>query len=105
VSERVRREVWREEVAGVQAAVSRAAEIQAQALPGSQDARQATATALRAYRALVQQLQRTPDLHAQTPVDLVREAVAEGITRAERIEARSREAVRQDRGKDQGMGW
>lgn len=102
VSEQVRQALWRDEVAGVQAAISRAAEIQAHAPPGSRDARQATAEALRAYRTLVQQLQRDPDLQAQTPTDLVRTAVADGVARAGRIEARSREVAR---GKDAGIAW
>lgn len=100
VSEQLRRDLWRDEIAGVQAAVSRAAEIQTQAPPGSLDARQATADALRAYRALVHQLQRDPTLHRETPVDLVSQAVAEGVERAERIERRAVEVVR-----EQGMGW
>lgn len=105
VSEQVRREVWREEVAGVQAAVSRAAEMQAQQPRPDTQARQATAEALRAYRALVRQVEREPSLHRETPRDLVRDAVAEGLARAGRVEARSRELARPARGRDEGMGW
>jgi hypothetical protein len=50
-----------------------------------------------ALEALVARLRANPDLRRETPRGLVREAVTEGIRRAERIERRAGELARESR--------
>jgi hypothetical protein len=95
----LRRALWQEEVAYVRAAIIRGAEAYHHTpeqphlhTPALRDARQA-------LEGFLTQLRAHPDLQSETPRGLVREAVQQGIDRAEQIERRAGALVR-DTGHD-----
>jgi hypothetical protein len=97
----LRRPLWQEEVTRVREAIIRGAEAYHHTpeqphlhTPALRDAREA-------LDGLFAQLRAYPDLRRETPRGLVRDAVQEGIDRAERIERRASELVR-DTGRAQG---
>jgi hypothetical protein len=97
----LRQALWQEEVQQVREAIIRGAEAYHHTSQQPHLHTPALREAREALEALGAQLRAHPDLRRETPRGLVREAVTEGIRRAERIERRAGELVREPR-QDEG---